>query len=170
MKVPHNEDLANHIGPKSCVYDREVVGEALTGERVGQVLSRERGCSTGCRRCQRVWKATQGTSIWQDVSWPREVGDPEHAQKLHVREPGDPMFVPGGWPCGPRCESQGSTAAMNGHGKSDRPICTCEASEQRWVRIPLAEDVEGRGLTEGNPLWRNKFRAQYRGRGRYGEP
>jgi hypothetical protein len=101
MEVPHGEGLASHTGPESCVYDREVVSEALTGERAGQVSSRERGCSTGCRRCQRVWKATQGTSIWQEVSWPREVGDPEHARKLFAREPGGPMFVPGRWSRGP---------------------------------------------------------------------
>jgi len=32
---------------------------------------------------------------------------------------------------------------MNGRGKSDRPIDTEEASEQRWEGFPAAEDVEG---------------------------
>ena len=44
MKVSYDEGLASHIDPESCVYNRkEVTGEALTGERMGQVLSRERG-------------------------------------------------------------------------------------------------------------------------------
>ena len=30
---------ANHIGPESCVAHREVWGEALTGEAMGQALS-----------------------------------------------------------------------------------------------------------------------------------
>jgi hypothetical protein len=33
---------ANPIGPESCVSDREVWGEALTGESMGQVLVRDR--------------------------------------------------------------------------------------------------------------------------------
>ena len=49
---------------------------------------------------------------------------------------------------------------MNGHGKSDRPICTKETVEQKWVRFPLAEAVEGRGLTKGNLFRQNKFWAQ----------
>ena len=54
---------------------------------------------------------------------------------------------------------------MNGHGKSDRPICTEEAVEQKRVGYPLAEAVEGRGLTEGNLFQQNKYRAQSRERG-----
>jgi len=59
---------------------------------------------------------------------------------------------------------------MNGRGKSDRPIGTVETFEQRQVKILLAEKVEGRGLTKGNPFWQNKRRTQDRARGRYGEP
>ena len=42
MKVSYGEGLANHTGPESCVYNRKVMGEALTGESAGRVLSRER--------------------------------------------------------------------------------------------------------------------------------
>ena len=49
---------------------------------------------------------------------------------------------------------------MNGSGESDRPINTVEAIEQKWVRIPLAENVEGRGLAEGNLIRQNKFWTQ----------
>jgi hypothetical protein len=41
VKVRHGEGLANHTDPESCVAYREVGGEALTGERAGQPLSRE---------------------------------------------------------------------------------------------------------------------------------
>ena len=41
MKVLCSEGIANHTGPESCVMHREVYGEALTGESVGQPLSRE---------------------------------------------------------------------------------------------------------------------------------
>jgi len=49
---------------------------------------------------------------------------------------------------------------MNGRGKSDRPIFTAEAAEQRRVRFRLAEAVEGRGLTKGNLFRQNKFWTQ----------
>jgi hypothetical protein len=34
--------IATHSGPESCGHGRKDVPEALTGERVGRVLSRER--------------------------------------------------------------------------------------------------------------------------------
>lgn len=42
MQVHCDEGVAIHIGPESCVRRREAVREALTGERTGQPLSRER--------------------------------------------------------------------------------------------------------------------------------
>ena len=41
MEVSYGEGLATHTGPESCTVDREVGGEALTGECAGRVLSRE---------------------------------------------------------------------------------------------------------------------------------
>jgi len=164
MKVSYGEDLANHIDPESCVCSRKTAGEALTGESAGQVLSRERGFAPGCRRRQLDRKATWNISISQEMFRPRVVVDPVHARKLSAREPGGPVSGRSGWRCGPRRESQGSTTAMNGHGKSDRPIGTEEAAEQKWVRFPLAEIVEGRGLTKGNLFLQNKFWTQRQGR------
>ena len=169
MKVSYSEDLASHTGPGPCAYNRKAVREALAGGRVGQVLSRERGLTSGCRRRQRVRKATRNLSISQDGLWPRVVVDPEHARKLFAREPGGPLTGLGGWHQGPRCESRENTAAMQGGGESDRSIYTVEAIEQRRVRTPLAENVEERGLTEGNPIWQNKPRALSRERGENGK-
>ena len=42
MKVPYGEGVAIHTGPESCGGVREDMAEALTGDCVGQVLSRER--------------------------------------------------------------------------------------------------------------------------------
>jgi hypothetical protein len=42
MKESHECEVANHIGPESCGAARKGGVEALTGERAGQVLSRER--------------------------------------------------------------------------------------------------------------------------------
>jgi hypothetical protein len=42
VQVPYDEGVATHIDPESCAVAREGLGEALTGERIGQPLSRER--------------------------------------------------------------------------------------------------------------------------------
>ena len=41
MKVSYGEGLAAHTGSESCVGVRKGADEALTGVRIGQVLSRE---------------------------------------------------------------------------------------------------------------------------------
>ena len=41
MQEPYGEGAATHSGPESCVAAREGGGEALTGVRVGWVLSRD---------------------------------------------------------------------------------------------------------------------------------
>ncbi len=41
MEDSYGEGLAIHTGPESCAVDREVGGEALTGESAGRVSSRE---------------------------------------------------------------------------------------------------------------------------------
>jgi hypothetical protein len=57
VKVPCDEGVAIHIGPKSCAVAREGLGEALTGERIGQPSSRERVLSWVPTPCI-WWKAT----------------------------------------------------------------------------------------------------------------
>jgi hypothetical protein len=42
MKESHGERLATYIGPETCGATREGGDEALPGESMGQVLSRER--------------------------------------------------------------------------------------------------------------------------------
>jgi hypothetical protein len=41
VQVHRDEGVANRIDPESCADTREGIGEALTGERIGQPLSRE---------------------------------------------------------------------------------------------------------------------------------
>lgn len=49
VRVQDSEGVANHAGPESCAGRRKAAGEALTGGRVGRVLSRERKSKTsGC--------------------------------------------------------------------------------------------------------------------------
>ena len=56
MQVSASEGVANHTVPESCAETREGFGEALTGVRIGWVLSRENntlGTPTLCVE----WKA-----------------------------------------------------------------------------------------------------------------
>ena len=47
MKEPYGEGEASHSGPESCGCSREGMAEALTGVRVGRVLSLEKPFTTG---------------------------------------------------------------------------------------------------------------------------
>ena len=49
----------------------------------------------------------------------------------------------------PRRESERSTTAMHGRGKSDMPIVPAKPSNKGGVALP-AERVEGRGLAKEN--------------------
>jgi hypothetical protein len=75
VQVPYDEGVANHIGPESCAVAREGLGEALTGERIGQPSSRERvliWVPTPCKR----WKATCPDATAQVSGRPGVVRDP----------------------------------------------------------------------------------------------
>ena len=93
MKESYVEGLAAHDGPESCGGAREDVGEALTGVRAGRVFSREKDHPPGCRRNERMRKATSGALLSQGASGPRAVRDPVHVRKHLAREPGDPTFT-----------------------------------------------------------------------------
>ena len=58
MQVPCDEGVAIHIGPESCAVAREGLGEALTGGRIGQPLSRESFLFWVPTQCK-LWKATR---------------------------------------------------------------------------------------------------------------
>jgi RNA-directed DNA polymerase len=99
VRVHYGEGVATHTGPESCTGGREAVGEALTGEHAGQVLSGvskfpgadavtvAEGNMARCdiasvvptRRRQRPWNVCTSSA--------REPGDP-------CRRPGDPTSGP----------------------------------------------------------------------------
>ena len=88
MQVPHNKEVAIHVVPESCVARREVRGEALTGVRIGQPLSRDSLNVLGADAVQvaegniskcaiaSTWMTRRGRRTW-------------HVRTLLVREPGD---------------------------------------------------------------------------------
>jgi hypothetical protein len=69
MRELYIEGVAIHGDPESCVGVREDAGEALTGARVGWLLSREITTS-GCRRRPMRWKATSLAALSRAVGGP----------------------------------------------------------------------------------------------------
>ncbi|SIO45603.1 hypothetical protein SAMN05443247_05610 [Bradyrhizobium erythrophlei] len=83
MQVHHDEGVANRIDPESCADAREGIGEALTGERIGQPLSRESTLILGAD----VVPVTEGNTDGRDNA------SAQTARRglRHCREPGDLM-------------------------------------------------------------------------------
>ena len=75
MQVPYDEGVAIHIGPESCAVAREGLGEALTGVRVGQPLSRESFLFWVPTQCI-LWKATRTGAPSRASGRPGVVRDP----------------------------------------------------------------------------------------------
>src|SRR3979411_2266595 len=67
VQVHHDEGVANRIDPESCADAREGIGEALTGERIGQPLSRESTLILGAD----VVPVTEGNTEGRDSASPR---------------------------------------------------------------------------------------------------
>jgi hypothetical protein len=91
VQVHYDEGLAIHIGPESCGGIREDVVEALTGERIGQPLSRESVIFPEAH----VFEITEGTMGERAIAsaFPLRRGlRPWHVRKLFAREPGDLGF------------------------------------------------------------------------------
>jgi len=74
MEEPHDEGLASHIDPESWGCARKGLPQALTGARVGRVLSREI-TSSGCRRRGKARKA-----IFQLPRIARQLEDPARSK------------------------------------------------------------------------------------------
>jgi hypothetical protein len=76
VRVPHSEGVANHTDPLSCVGRREVPGEALAGESMGQPSSRESRFQIGMLTPYWVRKATWMDAISRGPIQSRVVRDP----------------------------------------------------------------------------------------------
>jgi len=122
VKVSDSEGLANHTGPESCVVVGDGYGEALTGERAGRVLSPEIKVLAGCRRAPNTRKATRFAPVGRGVGRPGGVGDPWHARKHLVRDPGGAAIGLGVWLPKVRTENPKGTAVMHDGGESDSSI------------------------------------------------
>ena len=87
MKVHCSEGVATHTGPESCVGDPQGRGEALTGERIGEPLSRE-SLLRGADAVETAEGNTAGGAGASRPPTPRGLR-PWHVRTLPAREPGD---------------------------------------------------------------------------------
>jgi RNA-directed DNA polymerase len=158
MKEPHTEGVANHGDPESCVDDREVVGEALTGARAGRALSRDIKGDPGADAVGLGGRQHESHRNTRGVPRPGAVEDPEHARKLSARELGD-LHVTRVGNSG-RPGRQNRTPVDARRGEVGRAHSTDEAAEQSPRRA--AEVVEGRGSIKGNTGEQNMRRTQSR--------
>ena len=89
MQVHHDEGVANRIDPESCAVAREGIGEALTGDRTGQPLSRESTLFPDAD----VVPLTEGNTDGRDIAsaqTARRGLRHWHVRTFFAREPGDP--------------------------------------------------------------------------------
>src|SRR3989441_13177140 len=111
VQVHHDEGVANRIDPESCADTREGIGEALTGERIGQPLSRESTLILGAD----VVPVTEGNTDGRDnasAQTARRGLRHWHVRTLFAWEPGDLMVGQRQHACctGPRREGEERTA------------------------------------------------------------
>ena len=99
MQVSSSEGVANHTVPESCAEAREGFGEALTGVRIGWVLSRENRTSGTPTLCVE-WKATWPGAPARVPGRPGAVVDPSICvSSLHGnREISPPARISKVWP------------------------------------------------------------------------
>ena len=88
MQVHCDEGVANHIGPESCAGGREAAREALTGESIGQPLSRESFYITGADRVVFL-EGNMAGGVIASARSTRRGRRPWHVQTPLAREPGD---------------------------------------------------------------------------------
>ena len=163
MKEPHIEDLASHDDPESCAGPREGTGEALTGARVGRVLSRENRLNQGADAVVLSGRQHGRMRYGEHESGPARSQTPcmRGTSLRENREIPRPPREDGPEGRGGKVEDR--NPSMHGCGKSDRPIIpTSPPNKSRRSTRNEAEVEEGRGLTKGNTGRRNTPRTQRR--------
>ena len=129
------------LTPSHACGPRKGTGEALTGVRAGQVLSRERKIEFGGPTVSYVSEGNmESFAIARAASPPR---GPRPCARTEVTYTGAGRSRLWPWNVqGPRCESGRSTTAMYGDGKSDRLIVAEKRSNKDCGAPQSAEGVE----------------------------
>jgi hypothetical protein len=160
MREPYIEGLATYDDPESCGDARESGAEALTGARMGRVLSPVRKIDHGAPT---PFRQAEGHAVRSEYACSGPA--PRGRRPLARAEPpsartGRSTSCPLEWHGGPRWERQGGNPPMHGTGKSDRPIVPTRPRNK--AAKAAADGEEGRGLAEGNAAERATYRTQSR--------
>src|SRR6202022_175271 len=161
VQVHHDEGVANRIDPESCADAREGIGEALTGERIGQPLSRESTLILGAD----VVPLTEGNTDGRDIASAQTARRGRrhwHVRTLLAREPGDLAIDRSATAAGPHREGEEPYPMMHGREKSDSAIVAGKPTNKA-VRT-AAEPAEPRAGTKGNASQQSTHRTQGRKR------
>jgi hypothetical protein len=95
VQVRNSEGVAIHTGPGSCRCGREATPEALTGERIGGVLSGEGNVVWGADAVVASRRQQTGVRHRKDSGHPTSSLDPQHVRTPPVRKPGELRRRPG---------------------------------------------------------------------------
>jgi len=105
VRVHCGEGVATHTGPESCVRSRKAAGEALTGDRAGQVLSGESKFPGADAVTVAEGNIVRGDNASLVRAQRRQ--RPWHVRTSSAREPGDPCHRPAVTAVGPHREDSG---------------------------------------------------------------
>src|ERR1700730_9635799 len=122
VQVHHDEGVANRIDPESCANTREGIGEALTGERIGQPLSRESTLILGAD----VVPVTEGNTDGRDnasAQTARRGLRHWHVRTLFARETGGLMVGPRHSSCEANEQSRATDCGVGGAKGGGRGEC-----------------------------------------------
>jgi RNA-directed DNA polymerase len=162
VQVPDSKDVASRAVPESCVTGREARGEALTGVRVGQPLSREILMSAPGADAVTEAEGNTGERAIASARSTRRGQRPWHARTPLEREPGD--LQPGlAWETlheGPRREGEEPQPTTYWEQKSDSPVVAVKPANNPGASG--AESVEPRGGAKGNTEQSRTCRTQSR--------
>jgi hypothetical protein len=95
VQVRYSEGVALHTDPESCVGCREVASEALTGARIGGVLSGESNVVRGADAVVASRRQQVQVRYCEDTGHPASSLDPQHVRTRPAREPGYLCHRPG---------------------------------------------------------------------------
>src|SRR5215472_11803426 len=160
MKESDIQGRASQDGPESCARSHKTASKALTGVRMGGVLSRENKCNQGADA------VVQSGRQYADGRNGEHISNPARSETSStcgnsMRENREIPYLPlGDGTGGGAGKVIDRNPAMHGYGKSDSPILPTKSPNKAGHTV--AEVVEGRGLTKENTDQQNASRTQCR--------
>ena len=147
MQEPHSEGVAHHTDPESCAGGGNIMGEALTGENAGRVLSSEItsvGVPTSCCEGEGHTKGYVQRELPFDAAESETPSMRGHSIRgnRETRKAPSPNHGRDGW--GRRIPKPDMYADR----ESDDSIVPEKRANNAGT--PVAESVEERGSPEGN--------------------